>query len=461
MVLKIYNTMSRDKEEFIPLVAGKVSLYVCGMTVYDYCHLGHARSLLTFDMVHRYLKFKGYDVTFVRNFTDIDDKIIQKAQDQGIEWTEVTKKFIDAFHEDTSALGMIPASLEPRATDFIQGMIELISKLEEKGIAYQGGNDVFYAVSKFSEYGKLSGKNIEDLQAGARVDVMDVKRNPLDFALWKGSKPGEPSWPSPWGLGRPGWHIECSVMSMHHLSTTFDIHGGGRDLIFPHHENEIAQSEGATGKPFARYWMHNGFVNINSEKMSKSLGNFTTIRDVLKIYPAEVVRLFVLSAHYRSPLDYTDQNIINSASGLERYYATCLRIHEFLSQGVVKNPDDSILANLTEFENSFIESMDDDFNTARVIGLVFEWVRYFNKALDEKTLSQQVAKRFLEIMDRIALAVGLFGADPKNYLESYRSLMAGEQGLSEAEIENLIQERLEAKKEKNFKKSDEIRDMLT
>lgn len=459
-MLKLYNTLSREKEEFVPLEAGKVKMYACGVTVYDLCHLGHARSLITFDMIHRHLKYKGFDVTFVRNFTDIDDKIIDRAKELGMEWQELTAKFIKAFDEDTAALGMVKPTIEPKATEHIPEMIALIQGLEEKGIAYKAGSDVFYSVRKFKEYGKLSGKNIEDLEVGARVDVMDSKKDPLDFALWKGAKPGEPKWDSPWGEGRPGWHIECSVMSMKYLSDSFDIHGGGRDLIFPHHENEIAQSEACSHKPFAKYWMHNGFVNINAEKMSKSLKNFMTIRDILAQIPGEVIRLFVLSAHYRSPLDYTEQNIFNAQSGLERHYQTMVRLQDHIAagkEGAVEDLSDKIV----EFKNDFVAAMDDDFNSAKVVGQVFEWVRLLNKALDGNTLSLKNAQEFLDATKDIHQVLGLFGSDGTGFLAELKEKAVSDMSLGEDEIQALIADRKEARKNKDFARSDEIREQLS
>lgn len=435
-------------------------MYACGVTVYDYCHLGHARSLITFDFLHRVLKHLGYAVTFVRNFTDIDDKIIQRSNEQNIAWQELTTKFIDAFNEDTAALGMIKPTHEPKATDNIQEIIAVIKGLEEKGLAYQVGGDVFYSVRDFDGYGKLSGKDIEDLESGARVGVMESKRDPLDFALWKASKPGEPKWESPWGEGRPGWHIECSAMSMRYLEQTFDIHGGGRDLIFPHHENEIAQSEGCTGKPFAKYWVHNGFVNINAEKMSKSLGNFLTIRDILKEYHAEVIRLFVLSAHYRSPLDYTDQNIYDAASGLERFYLLKERLENFVAAAKESASTQDRSSEITKLQSDFDEALCDDFNSAKVVGAVFEWVRILNKALDENNLALADAESFLQFTKTLQTVLGIFGSPAQDYLSFLKQKITAKGGLSEEQIEALIEERAQAKASKNFARADEIRDEL-
>lgn len=461
--MQIYNTQTRQKEEFKPLTPGEVKMYVCGVTVYDYCHLGHARSLLTFDMIHRYLVYRGFKVTFVRNFTDIDDKIINRANEQKIDYHELTQKFIDAFNEDTLSLKMRKPTHEPRATEHIAGMLDLVKNLEAGGLAYKAGEDVYYAVRKFDGYGKLSGKNIDELEAGARVDVFETKADPLDFALWKGAKPGEPSWDSPWGPGRPGWHLECSVMSMHHLGQTFDIHGGGRDLIFPHHENEIAQSEGATHKPFANYWVHNGFVNINTEKMSKSLGNFLTIRDLLKIYPLEVIRLFVLSAHYRSPLDYTEQNIANALSGLVRFYQTKKRLEEYLKKASTtqKDADPDLFTRVKALKSEFVSAMDDDFNTAKVVGAVFELVRDFNKSLDEKkSVSRECVETFFETLKDFDDVLSLFGASSDEFFSERNHKALVTLGITEVEIQTAIQERKSARVSKDFKRSDQIRDEL-
>ena len=328
MSLRIFNTQTRKKEEFIPLQEGKVGIYVCGITAYDVCHVGHARSAVVFDVITRYLRYRGYDVTYVKNFTDVDDKIIEKARREQKGIAEIAERYIREHDEDMEALGVARPTVTPRATEHIDGMIRLVETLIEKGLAYGVDGDIYYAVEKFPGYGKLSGRDLEDMLAGARVDVNEKKRNPLDFVLWKASKEGEPWWDSPWGRGRPGWHLECSVMSQRYLGDTFDIHGGGEDLIFPHHENEIAQSEGVTGKPLARYWIHNGFVRVNSEKMSKSLGNFFTIRDILKQYHPEVLRLFLLQSHYRSPVDFSDAALAEARQGMDRFYSTLEALRE-------------------------------------------------------------------------------------------------------------------------------------
>lgn len=462
--MQIYNTLTHQKEEFKTITPGQVKMYVCGVTVYDYCHLGHARALLTFDMVYRYLQYRGFEVSFVRNFTDIDDKIINRANEQGIDWRELTQKFIEAFHEDTAALKMRPPTQEPRATQHIEGMLKLVKNLEDRGLAYKAGNDVYFAVRKFKDYGKLSGKNIDELLAGARVDVFEAKADPLDFALWKGAKPGEPHWDSPWGEGRPGWHLECSVMSMHHLGETFDIHGGGRDLIFPHHENEIAQSEGTTQKPFARYWIHNGFVNINTEKMSKSLGNFLTIRDILKNYPAEVIRLFVLSAHYRSPLDYTEQNISNADLGLVRFYQTKKRLEDSLKKlpAGQKDADAALFERVQNMKSEFVAAMDDDFNTAKVVGSVFEFVRDFNKALDDKkALSRECIETFFTVLKDLDEVLSLFGQNAEDFFAERNAKGLVKLGLTTGEVEAAIAKRKAARAQKDFKLADQVRNDLS
>mgnify|MGYP001239062919 CR=1 FL=1 len=379
MTIKLYNTASHRKEEFHPLEPGKVGIYVCGVTVYDLCHIGHARSTLVFDVLVRYLRARGLQVTYVRNFTDIDDKIIDRARTLGREPASLAREYIDAFYEDMGRLGIRNADHEPLATEHIPGMIRMIGELMDKGFAYLEGTDVFYSVLAFDDYGGLSGRRLEEMKAGSRVAVDEKKRHPMDFVLWKGAKPGEPQWPSPWGPGRPGWHIECSVMSSHYLGTTFDIHGGGRDLLFPHHENERAQSMAAHGGGFARYWVHNGFVTVESEKMSKSLGNFLTIRDALKTYHPEVLRLFLLSKHYRSPLDFARDNVLELQSGLVRIYRTLQRLDEVLGEPFAREEhrgEDSLAGESADpFLGEFVRAMDDDLNTAGAIGLLFDKVK--------------------------------------------------------------------------------------
>ncbi|MEJ2700309.1 MAG: cysteine--tRNA ligase, partial [Desulfuromonadales bacterium] len=389
MTLRVYNTMSGRKEEFHPLHPGKVGMYVCGVTVYDYCHIGHARANIVFDVIYRYLRYAGFDVNYVRNYTDVDDKIIKRANERGISSKELSEEFIRAFDEDMAALNLDLPTCQPKATDYIGEIIAMVQNLVDKGIAYAAGGDVYYSVEKFPNYLKLSKRTMEEMQAGARIAPGEQKRNPMDFALWKAAKPGEPSWDSPWGPGRPGWHIECSAMSSTLLGDTFDIHGGGRDLIFPHHENEIAQSEGVTGKPFVRYWLHNGFVNVNQEKMSKSLGNFFTIRDILQKYDAEVVRFFILSAHYRSPIDFSDQNLEDARAGLSRFYEA-LKVAGEAIEGCPQVEGGAEEADLLEAR--FREAMDDDFNTALAIGHLFEGARTVNRLVGEKKFRKHPEK---------------------------------------------------------------------
>jgi cysteinyl-tRNA synthetase len=474
MSLRIYNTLTGEKNTFVPLVPGKAGMYVCGVTVYDYCHIGHARANVVFDIIYRYLSYSGYDVTYVRNYTDIDDKIINRANQEGVDYRTITDRYIRAFDEDMERLGLAKPTVEPKATDHIGGIIAIITTLIAKGHAYESEGDVYYAVESFPEYLKLSGRNLDDMLAGARVELGDRKRNPMDFALWKSSKPGEPSWDSPWGQGRPGWHIECSAMSMEFLGATFDFHGGGKDLVFPHHENEIAQSEAANGCQFVRYWLHNGFVNINSEKMSKSLGNFFTIREVLERFDPETLRFFILSAHYRSPIDFSDQNLNEAQTGLERIYS-CLAAIDTLLDGVHAGDETTMVESLPAVADElrektelliprFREAMDDDFNTAQALGVLFETVRATNRFLTEcgsKTpatlaLISRVRRRFSEVGG----VLGLFGSQASAWLGGIKSAKTSQLEMSSAEIEQLIAERAAARKSKDFKRSDEIRDLL-
>ena len=474
MSLRVYNTLTGEKNTFVPLVPGKAGMYVCGVTVYDYCHIGHARANVVFDIIYRYLSYSGYDVTYVRNYTDIDDKIINRANQEGVDYRTITDRYIRAFDEDMERLGLAKPTVEPKATDHIGGIIAIISTLIAKGHAYESEGDVYYAVESFPEYLKLSGRNLDDMLAGARVELGDRKRNPMDFALWKSSKPGEPSWDSPWGQGRPGWHIECSAMSMEFLGATFDFHGGGKDLVFPHHENEIAQSEAANGCQFVRYWLHNGFVNINSEKMSKSLGNFFTIREVLERFDPETLRFFILSAHYRSPIDFSDQNLNEAQTGLERIYS-CLAAIDTLLDGVHAGDETTMVESLPAVADElrektelliprFREAMDDDFNTAQALGVLFETVRATNRFLTEcgsKTpatlaLISRVRRRFSEVGG----VLGLFGSQASAWLGGIKSAKTSQLEMSSAEIEQLIAERAAARKSKDFKRSDEIRDLL-
>ncbi len=438
-MLKIYNTLVRDKQVFKPIMPGQVRMYVCGMTVYDFCHLGHARVMVVFDMVSRWLRASGYAVTYVRNITDIDDKIIKRANENGEPISALTQRYIDAMNEDAAKLGVIRPDIEPRATAFVQGMLDMIQALIDKGFAYQADNgDVFYAVSQFEGYGKLSGKSLEDLRAGERVDVDAFKRDPMDFVLWKAAKPGEPSWDSPWGKGRPGWHIECSAMSAHHLGAHFDIHGGGQDLQFPHHENEIAQSEAAhshDGKPckMVNYWMHNGFVRVDDEKMSKSLGNFFTIRTVLEKYDAEVVRFFIMRAHYRSPLNYSDQHLDDAKSALTRLYNALRGANAKSSAIDWQHPAAA----------RFKAAMDDDFNTPEAIAVLFDLATEANKTRDSMTL---------DLLKSLAAVMGLLQRDPDVFLQGNVA--------ADLDIESLIEARLTAKKNKNFAEADAIRKQL-
>lgn len=474
MPLRVYNTLTGEKETFVPLIPGKVSMYVCGVTVYDYCHIGHARAYVSFDVIYRYLRFSGYDVTYIRNYTDIDDKIIKRANQEGTDYRTIADRYIGTFDEDMERLGIEKPTEEPKATDHIAGIISIIETLVAKGHAYDSDGDVYFAVETFPEYLKLSGRSLEDMQAGARVEVGDKKRHPMDFALWKGSKPGEPWWHSPWGNGRPGWHIECSAMSMAALGKTFDIHGGGKDLIFPHHENEIAQSEAATGCQYVRYWLHNGFVNINAEKMSKSLGNFFTIREVLKMYDPETLRFFLLSAHYRSPIDFSDQNLDEAQSGLERIY-TCLAALDDILNGQSQSADIVVIDTLPQvglelqekvdqIMPRIIEAMDDDFNTAQALGVLFELVRAANRFLAETreitSLTLSLIAHVRHLFSEAGGVLGLFSSVPAHWLKAIKDAKADQMDLSSEEIERLIGERSDARAAKNFKRGDEIRDLL-
>lgn len=442
-MLKIHNTIERKKQEFKPLLPGKVGMYVCGMTVYDYCHIGHARVMVVFDVVARYLRHLNYQLTYVRNITDIDDKIIHRANESGAVFEDLTARFINAMHEDERALNVLAPDIEPRATRSIDAIVAMVRTLLEKGYAYIGTNgDLFYSVSKFKTYGRLSGKNPEELRAGERVDVDRAKQDPLDFVLWKMAKPGEPSWDSPWGAGRPGWHIECSAMSTGCLGNRFDIHGGGMDLQFPHHENEIAQSEGATGSPFANFWMHNGFVRINEEKMSKSLGNFFTVREVLERYRGEVIRFFILSSHYRSPLNYSDDQLDEAAAALARLY-TALRGLE---------PAQTKLD--SEYKIHFNKAMDDDFNTPVALSVLFEIAKEINR---NKPGDLEIANRLAGVLIALGEVLGILQDDPEHYLKAAKSCPGG---LSNDEINQLVQQRRAARNHKNWKLADRIRDDL-
>jgi len=442
-MLQIFNSLTRRKAEFVPLEPGKVRMYVCGMTVYDLCHLGHARVMVVFDVVYRYLMHRGYDVTYVRNITDIDDKIINRANERGEAFSDLTERFIAAMHQDSEALGILPPSDEPRATAHMDEILAMIGSLIDKGHAYAADNgDVYYRVSSFEGYGKLSGKDPAELRAGSRVEPGEAKRDPLDFALWKAAKPNEPAWDSPWGRGRPGWHIECSAMSTCCLGNHFDIHGGGADLQFPHHENEIAQSEGATGEPFVNVWMHNGFVRVNEEKMSKSLGNFFTVREILARYRPEEVRYFILTSQYRSPLNYDDEHLDNARSALTRLYTGLRGLPQAEASGG------------EQYRARFEAAMDDDFNTPEALAVLFDMVREINRLRlqDERTAAALGAE-----LRALGGVLGILQDDPEAYL---RGASAGDDGLSDADIEDLIRRRAEARKNKDWAEADKLRDEL-
>lgn len=471
MSLRVYNTFTGRKEEFVPLTPGKVKMYVCGVTVYDHCHIGHARANVVFDVIYRYLRAVGYDVTYVRNYTDIDDKIINRANREGVTYRDIADRFIEEFDRDMASLGLELPSHQPKATDNIAEIIDLVKRLIDRGFAYQAGGDVYFCVEKFEPYLRLSKRSLEEMQAGARIEVGEKKRHPMDFALWKEAKPGEPWWESPWGKGRPGWHIECSAMSMKYLGETFDIHGGGKDLVFPHHENEIAQTEAATGKPFVRYWLHNGFVNINSEKMSKSLGNFFTIKEVLQRYDSEILRFFLLSAHYRSPIDFSDQNMEEADAGLERIYSALAAAGEVMAGGGTATVVPSVLADAEKelydragsFEGKIREAMDDDFNTALAVGHIFDLVRSINRVIAEGGKTAEVRGLLAEANEKLLWAGGILGllrSEPAAFLERIKGRKLTATGISEEEISRLIAERTEARRRKDYRRSDEIRDYL-
>ncbi|WP_257286173.1 cysteine--tRNA ligase [Endozoicomonas sp. SESOKO1] len=439
--MQIYNSLTRKKEPFTPLDGNHVRMYVCGMTVYDYCHIGHARTVTAFDVVARYLRARGYDLTYVRNITDVDDKIIRRAAENGEDFMALTGRMIAAMQEDFQRLGNLPPNHEPKATEFVPGMVEMIEQLIDKGFAYAPGNgDVYYRVHKFADYGKLSGKIIEELEAGARIEVEEQKEDPLDFVLWKAAKPGEPSWSSPWGEGRPGWHIECSVMGKCCLGDTFDIHGGGSDLKFPHHENEIAQSEACNGARFVNTWMHSGAIRIDNVKMSKSLGNFFTIREVLDKYDEEVVRYFMISSHYRSPINYSEESLKEAGVRLERLY-TALK---GLDLEGVSAPENN------EFEQRFFKVMDDDFNTAEGLAVLFELVRHLNTV---RSQDESAALPLAALLVKLGGVLGILQRNPEAFLKSGADV-------DEAIIETMIQQRNDAKRNRDFAEADRIRDEL-
>ena len=446
--MKIHNSLTGNKEVFTPIEEGKVSIYVCGITVYDFCHLGHARAYIVFDVVTRYLRRRGYQVTHVRNITDIDDKIIQRANDNGEPFGQLTERFIQAMHEDFDALGILPPDHEPRATASIDGIIELIEELVRREHAYSAKNgDVYYAVASFPEYGRLSGKRLEDLRAGARVEVDSFKRDPLDFVLWKAAKPGEPAWESPWGKGRPGWHIECSVMSMGLLGKHFDIHGGGMDLKFPHHENEIAQSCGATDEPFVNLWMHNGFVRVDEEKMSKSLGNFFTIRDVMQRFHAEEIRYLMLSSHYRKPLNYSEQELASAGASLDGFYIALSRTTQ-----AADKPETE------DYSTRFTEVMDDDFNTPGALAVLAELRKDISRRVDAG--EQDEANRLAVLLRELGGVLGILQQDAETWLKRARPGAEAGGGLDDARIEELIAQRRAAREARDWAGADKIRDEL-
>ncbi|HGT1577359.1 TPA: cysteine--tRNA ligase [Clostridioides difficile] len=446
--MKVYNTLTRTKEEFVPLEEGKVKMYVCGPTVYNYIHIGNARPFIIFDTLRRYLEYRGYDVTYVQNFTDVDDKIINRSHEEGISPEEVAAKYIKEYFVDCDGLGIKRATVHPQVTDNIQQIIEFIKELEDKGYAYAVNGDVYFDTNKFEGYGKLSGQKQEDLEAGARIEVNDQKRHPMDFVLWKEKKEGEPGWDSPWGEGRPGWHIECSVMSKRYLGETIDIHAGGQDLTFPHHENEIAQSEARSGKIFSKYWMHNGYININDEKMSKSKGNFFTVRDISKLYDLEIVRFFMLSAHYRNPVNFSDEMLNQAKAGLERLYNTKEKL-EFTLSNLVESPltekEVELVKELDDFRQKFIDAMDDDVNTADAVSVIFELAKLINSNVDENS-SLEFAKKCLDEFNELTGVLNIVNKKKDTVLDK--------------DIEELIQKRTDAKKNKEFQLADDIRQQL-
>ncbi|MFL8160581.1 cysteine--tRNA ligase [Clostridioides difficile] len=446
--MKVYNTLTRTKEEFVPLEEGKVKMYVCGPTVYNYIHIGNARPFIIFDTLRRYLEYRGYDVTYVQNFTDVDDKIINRSHEEGISPEEVAAKYIKEYFVDCDGLGIKRATVHPQVTDNIQQIIEFIKELEDKGYAYAVNGDVYFDTNKFEGYGKLSGQKQEDLEAGARIEVNDQKRHTMDFVLWKAKKEGEPGWDSPWGEGRPGWHIECSVMSKRYLGETIDIHAGGQDLTFPHHENEIAQSEARSGKIFSKYWMHNGYININDEKMSKSKGNFFTVRDISKLYDLEIVRFFMLSAHYRNPVNFSDEMLNQAKAGLERLYNTKEKL-EFTLSNLVESPltekEVELVKELDDFRQKFIDAMDDDVNTADAVSVIFELAKLINSNVDENS-SLEFAKKCLDEFNELTGVLNIVNKKKDTVLDK--------------DIEELIQKRTDAKKNKEFQLADDIRQQL-
>jgi cysteinyl-tRNA synthetase len=451
MSLKIFNTLSGRKEEFVPLTPGQARMYVCGVTVYDASHIGHARSLLTFDIIYRYLRFLGYRVEFVRNFTDVDDKIIKRANDENVRWETITERYIEEFYRDSELLGLLRPTIEPRATLHIAEIIALIQRLENKGLAYCVDGDVYYSVQRFSGYGKLSGKKIDELEAGARVEVDERKRYPLDFALWKSSKPNEPTWDSPWGPGRPGWHIECSAMSTKYLGQPFDIHGGGSDLMFPHHENEIAQSEGAFDKPLARYWIHNGLLTVNGEKMSKSLGNYFTIDEILQEHDPVALRQLFLGSHYRNPMDFSEEGLLEAGKAADRIYEIIDRAERAADKQLDVAAEPKLL-------DAFRAEMDDDFNTPRALALIFDEVRSLNRLLDEKKYEGLAART--TALKAMGDALGLLQCSPEVFFVRKKNRWLQREGLTHAQIDQWIAARNQARKKKDWQEADRMRQEL-
>ena len=446
--MKVYNTLTNQKEEFVPIEEGKVKMYVCGPTVYNYIHIGNARPFIIFDTLRRYLEYKGYEVTYIQNFTDVDDKIIKRSHEEGISPEEVATKYINEYFVDADGLGIKRASVHPRVTDNVEQIIEFVKDLENKGFAYESNGDVYFDTKKFEGYGKLSNQKQEDLEAGSRIEINDKKRHPMDFVLWKNKKDGEPGWSSPWGEGRPGWHIECSVMSSRYLGDTIDIHAGGQDLAFPHHENEIAQSEARSGKKFSNYWMHNGYININNEKMSKSKGNFFTVRDISSKYDLEIVRFFMLSAHYKNPVNFSDEMLSQAKAGLERIYNAKEKLKFTISnlqESNLTSKEKDLLPSLELYKSKFIEAMEDDLNTADAVSSIFELSRFINSNIDE-TSSLEFATKSLGIFEELTGILNIAQKEDEEILD--------------IEIEDLIQQRVDAKKNKDFKRADEIRQEL-
>ncbi|QJA05710.1 cysteine--tRNA ligase [Thermosulfurimonas marina] len=466
-VFRIYNTLTRRKEDFEPLNPPRVTMYVCGITAYDEAHLGHARAAVIFDVLYRFLQYLGYQVTYVRNYTDIDDKIINRAFREGRPWYEIAEQYIREYQEETAALGVRPPTYEPRATEHIPEMIALVKKLLARGVAYVVDGEVYFAVEKFPGYGKLSGRRLEDMLAGARVEVSEKKRNPLDFALWKAAKPGEPFWESPWGPGRPGWHLECSAMSLKYCGETLDLHGGGLDLIFPHHENEIAQSEAATGKPFVRYFVHNGLITVNGEKMAKSLGNYVSLKSLLSRYHPEVIRLFLLTKHYRSPLDYTEQALSEAEKALYGLYGSLyfLKKAEPVEEGGLRKAARRLAEALSRFREEFVAALADDLNTAEAIGALFRLLSEVNRFLpgarratgEEVRLAEEVLATVRDLSGEI---LGLGGSEPEDFVEKERRRKLELKGLDPREVEERLSAREEARRAKDFARADALREEL-